>query len=254
MTRAEFIQQAVLKLVHDGSTQEHAIEEAVRLANNLAARKDAEWSDPSDSTLLKRIEDEAHRRGYLLGEQDGRQYAAEEKSTEPHEDKRICREAPIELATCTACNSVTINPTSNRCECGCELNPISKMVPPGTRISAAERERETVRKLRLFLNFHRSSFSRIHHGEDDPLPKTEAEVDSFIARRTRLWRVTWLFPLLDDLDDIDPEARRRAAADPSFRCSRCGAPIPLGGEGLPELCPACCDDNDRPAGCEHCHA
>jgi len=67
MTRAEFIQQAALSLVRTGSTQEHAIDEAVRLAGKLQATDKAPWSDPSESVLLKRIEDEAHRRGYLLG-------------------------------------------------------------------------------------------------------------------------------------------------------------------------------------------
>lgn len=78
MTRAEFIQQATLSIVRSGNTQEHAITEAVRLAGKLEATEKAPWSNPNESVLLKRIEDEAHRRGYLLGEKDGRQYAAEE--------------------------------------------------------------------------------------------------------------------------------------------------------------------------------
>lgn len=80
MTRAEFIQQATLSIVRSGNTQEHAITEAVRLAGKLEATEKAPWSNPNESVLLKRIEDEAHRRGYLLGEKDGRQYAADEQN------------------------------------------------------------------------------------------------------------------------------------------------------------------------------
>ena len=129
----------------------------------------------------------------------------------------------------------------------------------GTRsVLDALRSREkqthaTVRELRLFLNFHRSSFSHPHSDTRDSFPVTETDVDAFIVRRTKLWRQTWLFPLLDELDGIDKPTRDRAARDPSFRCSRCGAPIPIGGEGVPELCSVCCDDHDRPAGCAHCH-
>jgi hypothetical protein len=119
---------------------------------------------------------------------------------------------------------------------------------PPTDGLRTDREKKLLRELRMFLNFNRSSFSRIsvntNSGSllDDSLPKTEADVDRFIANRTKLWRQSWIFPLLDELERVDVEACKRADQDPSFRCSRCSTPVPIGGEGVPELCPRCIEE------------
>ena len=58
-----------------------------------------------------------------------------------------------------------------------------------------------MRELRELLMFKTSSFHRIGGTPpDSPLPETEAEVDAFIDERTRLWRESWVFPLLDQLE------------------------------------------------------
>lgn len=206
MTRAEFIQQAILGVMRSATlkpavTFEEALLPAMTAADALEASNKAPWSEPSESAILKRIEDEAHRKGYLLGLEDGRRYAKEEAAKEE--------------------GTVT-----------------------------REHTQEIVHALRLHLSFHRASFLRL--GGGGWLPQSEVSVDAFIAERTKLWRETWIFPLLDELAGVDPDASRRAASDPSFRCSRCGAPIPIGGEGVPELCERCCNDNDSVIGCEHC--
>lgn len=66
-------------------------------------------------------------------------------------------------------------------------------------------QRKALAELRELLTFKRASFARIFSDEADPLPKTEDEVDEFIARRTRLWRNTWVLAklnvLLGDAED-----------------------------------------------------
>lgn len=54
--------------------------------------------------------------------------------TAPHDDTRICRENDFDLAECDWCGFLTVNPQSDRCECGHELYPVSKVCAPGTRI------------------------------------------------------------------------------------------------------------------------
>ena len=34
---------------------------------------------------------------------------------------------------------------------------------------------------------------------EPPLPTSEAEVNAFIAERTRVWRESWILPALDEL-------------------------------------------------------
>jgi hypothetical protein len=43
----------------------------------------------------------------------------------------------INVAECIHCGSLTLNPESDECACGEELYPVSKTVPPGTRIVGA---------------------------------------------------------------------------------------------------------------------
>jgi len=65
-----------------------------------------------------------------------------------------------------------------------------------------KKDLEAVRELRELLTFKTSSFHRIGVACDpkEALPKTEDEVDAFIDERTRLWRESWVFPLLDLLE------------------------------------------------------
>jgi hypothetical protein len=82
MTRNEWIQRALLDARTMPSAGKGSIEVViawiVAAADVLEKSGAAPWSEESESAILKRIEDEAHRRGYVLGEQDGRKYAAEE--------------------------------------------------------------------------------------------------------------------------------------------------------------------------------
>ena len=43
----------------------------------------------------------------------------------------------VEIAECIHCESLTLNPESDRCACGGELYPVVKIVPPGTRVGDA---------------------------------------------------------------------------------------------------------------------
>lgn len=43
-------------------------------------------------------------------------------------------EHAIEIAECVHCGGYTLNPVTDICYCGCELYPITKVVPPGTHI------------------------------------------------------------------------------------------------------------------------
>lgn len=53
---------------------------------------------------------------------------------ESHSDARVCREQPLELAECHDCDSVTVNPQSDRCACGREFYPVTHLVDAGVRI------------------------------------------------------------------------------------------------------------------------
>lgn len=63
---------------------------------------------------------------------------------------------------------------------------------------------EKLRTAREFANFERASFSfkderLILHGRTYPDDKRDWIVDDFIKERTRLWRESWLLPILDEL-------------------------------------------------------
>ncbi len=60
------------------------------------------------------------------------------------------------------------------------------------------RDTDALRDVREKLTFKSASFSRLF-SEGDPLPKTEAEVDEFIRRRTKLFIESWIMPTLDEL-------------------------------------------------------
>jgi hypothetical protein len=65
-----------------------------------------------------------------------------------------------------------------------------------------KRHMALVRELRRLLTMgdNAASFGHIFADKDDPLPTSEREVTPFIERRTRLWRQSWVFPLLDELE------------------------------------------------------
>jgi len=66
-----------------------------------------------------------------------------------------------------------------------------------------------LRKLRELANFERAHFERIGVGVDEKLPVLESEVTAFIKERTRLYRQTWVLPLIDALLRGDVEAVNR---------------------------------------------
>lgn len=70
---------------------------------------------------------------------------------------------------------------------------------PGTGAPLSKRDTEALRELRETLTMEKCRFGNIHPAKDDPLPKSESEVDEFIKRRTRLWLETWVFPTLDEI-------------------------------------------------------
>jgi 8-oxo-dGTP diphosphatase len=76
MTRNNFVHHAVVSMLRSCVVSD-ALKRAVEAANEIENKNISPWDDPNEGVLLKRIENEAHRRGYLLGEHDGRQYAAE---------------------------------------------------------------------------------------------------------------------------------------------------------------------------------
>ncbi|CAO3447915.1 hypothetical protein [Azospirillum argentinense] len=60
--------------------------------------------------------------------------------------------------------------------------------------------RELLSELRITANFENASFGKLWGDVGDPLPKTEEEVTDFIRRRTKLYRETWVIPLIDELE------------------------------------------------------
>lgn len=72
-------------------------------------------------------------------------------------------------------------------------------------------------RLRELLSLKGSSFSTMNTDwENDPLPGSEAEVDDFIRRRTKLWRKSWVLPILERLIKAERrkvEKRRRREAN-----------------------------------------
>jgi hypothetical protein len=62
-------------------------------------------------------------------------------------------------------------------------------------------------------SFENTGFKNLWSEENDPLPKTEKEVDEFIKRRTRLYRETWI---------IHPIERALKALKGNNNCDICG--------------------------------
>ena len=60
--------------------------------------------------------------------------------------------------------------------------------------------RELLSELRSAANFESADFGRLWGVAEDPLPKTEEEVTDFIRRRTKLYRETWVTPLIEELE------------------------------------------------------
>jgi len=55
-----------------------------------------------------------------------------------------------------------------------------------------------LRRLRRIVMFEQAEFGQICP-QDDPLPKTEAEVTAFIKRRTALYFESWALPVIEEL-------------------------------------------------------
>lgn len=80
---------------------------------------------------------------------------------------------------------------------------------PNTRSRIAPRRRaaaplalsdvDALVELRKHLTLETAHFSHPWESPDDPLPKTEREVNEFIERRTRVWRESWILPILDEM-------------------------------------------------------
>lgn len=107
MTRAEWIQRVLLADVdhvisnHDpretrASEMQESLARAEHLADLIEKSGKAPWSDPNEGVLLKRLEDEAHRRGYLLGHEDA---AKETEETETTETARLPPDVVEAVAT-----------------------------------------------------------------------------------------------------------------------------------------------------------
>jgi hypothetical protein len=65
-----------------------------------------------------------------------------------------------------------------------------------------KKDLEAVRELRRLLTFERASFDNVGPPPVGAaaLPASEKQVNAFIGERTRLWRESWVFPLLDQLE------------------------------------------------------
>jgi hypothetical protein len=62
---------------------------------------------------------------------------------------------------------------------------------------------QLIERLRETANFERSSFGGFGWPKpDDPLPTRDSdpEVTDFIKRRTKLYRETWVNPLIDEIE------------------------------------------------------
>jgi hypothetical protein len=74
MTRAEFIQRALLASIAQRAFDPYVdvVQAAVLLADAIERSNVAPWSDPAAglADFVSRVENEAHRRGYLLGKGD----------------------------------------------------------------------------------------------------------------------------------------------------------------------------------------
>lgn len=65
--------------------------------------------------------------------------------------------------------------------------------------SILKHDRMMLMELRKLLTLETANFSRIGPRDEDALPRTEAEVNAFIRERTRLWRESWVFPIIDEM-------------------------------------------------------
>jgi hypothetical protein len=67
-------------------------------------------------------------------------------------------------------------------------------------------------RLREFASLEKGSFGNGYKNPGDPLPKTEAQVDEFIRRRTRLYLQTWVLPKIDELIEAERVAVEKRKA------------------------------------------
>jgi hypothetical protein len=54
-------------------------------------------------------------------------------------------------------------------------------------------------ELRAYVSYESADFSNIYARDSDPLPTDEKHVTEFIRRRTKLYRETWIGPVIDEL-------------------------------------------------------
>ncbi len=70
-----------------------------------------------------------------------------------------------------------------------------------------------IAELRHFATLESADFSRLPpHDWRDALPTKEDEVTPFIRARTRVWRETWIVPLIAELEARLVKPRKRKAA------------------------------------------
>lgn len=62
-----------------------------------------------------------------------------------------------------------------------------------------QKEIVALKAVRERLTFEKAHFDNIGPTDDTPLPKKESEVNEFIRNRTRIFRQSWVFPILDEL-------------------------------------------------------
>jgi len=110
-----------------------------------------------------------------------------------HDDVRICREADFELTECLWCGCFTVNAQSDRCECGHELYPVTKMCKPGSRVMGIYLKKNSP------LAAYASSLGLLHSARAEGDLTTEEE-----GRRTAELEDLW-----EKLDDDSKETAER---------------------------------------------
>ena len=68
-------------------------------------------------------------------------------------------------------------------------------------------EREALLRLKSLCELEGATFGHIWEDPKDPLPTKESEVDEFVKERTRLYRRTWVLPIIDALLSETEESR-----------------------------------------------